>query len=331
MKSKTDRNLTGPAGPKRILVTGASGCVGQYLVEELLAETPHRLVLVVRTPGKLPAEVASSPRVEVIEADVADIEAYRGRLGHIDLAFLVAACWGGPEAYRVNVDANLALTRHLADNGGERVLYFATGSVIDADGRMLPAAHELGSDYIRSKYQLVEEIEKLRERIAIVGLFPTLILGGGDGKPKSHFANLLHEARPWAWLARFLRADARFHFVHAKDIARVARHLADAPLDGLPEPRRLVLGNPAITVNAFLAQFVGYLGMRMPFGIPLKDWLAEGVIKLFRIELSPWDRYCMQHRDLSYARVYGPADFGLPVHCPDVATALNSIGISVKR
>lgn len=328
MTSQADRTSAGGSEPRRILITGASGCVGQYLVEELLEQTPHRLMLVVRNPGKLPAAVAGSPRVEIIEADVTDVDGYRDRLGRIDVAMLVAACWGGPDAFRVNVEANLALATYLADNGGDRVLYFATGSVIDADGRMLPAAHELGSEYIRSKYQLVEEIEKLGDRINVVGLYPSLILGGGDGKPMSHFANLLREARPWAWLARFLRADGKFHFVHASDIARVARHLADAPLDGLARPRRLVLGNPAITVNDFIAQFVAYLGMRTPFTVTLKDWLAEGFIKLFRIELSPWDRYCMQHRDLSYRTVYSPADFGLPVTCPDLATGLAGIGIS---
>lgn len=321
--------MTSPADrtSKRILVTGASGCVGQYLVEELLAETPHRLLLVVRNPGKLPAAVAGSPRVEIIEADVADVDGYRGRLGHVDVAMLVAACWGGPEAFRVNVEANLAIATYLADNGGDRVLYFATGSVIDADGRMVPPARELGSEYIRSKYQLVEEIEKLGDRIDIVGLYPTLILGGGDGKPMSHFARLLRQAQPWAWLARFLRADAKFHFVHAKDIARVARHLTDAPLDELAKPRRLVLGNPATTVNDFIAGFTRHLGLRTPFTVTLKNWLAEGIIRIFRIELSPWDRYCMQHPDLSYRKVYSPADFGLPVACPDLSTGLDGIGI----
>lgn len=316
---------------KRVLITGASGCVGQYLVEELLAETQHELVLVVRNPSKLPRQVASDPRVTVVEADVAEVGSYRDRLGSIDTAFLVAACWGGPDAFRVNVEANLALTDHLARNGGRRVFYFATGSVIDAEGRMLPAAKELGSEYIRSKYQLVEEIEKRAGEIEIVGLYPTLILGGGDGKPMSHFANLLREARPWAWLARFFKADGKFHYIHARDIARTARHLIDAPLDAFAQPRRIVLGNPALTANDFIEQFSRYLGFSMPFRIEIKDRLAEVLIRTFRIQLSPWDRYCMQHRDLSYRRVYNPADFGLPVHCPDIAAALSGIGIQGGR
>jgi len=323
--------MPAPSNEKRILITGATGCVGQYLVEELLAETPHKLVLVVRNPGKVPSDVAESDRVEILKADVSDVEGYSDRLGRIDVALLVAAGWGGPNAFRVNVDANLALTDHLVRNGGGRVLYFATGSVIDAEGRMLLPAKELGSEYIRSKYQLVEEIEKRSGAIDIVGLYPTLILGGGNRKPMSHFANLLREVRPWAWLAQFFRADGKFHYVHARDIARVARYLVDAPLDPLPEPRRIVLGNPAVTANQFIEQFLAYLGLRPPFTITLRESLAEWIIKLFRIQLSPWDRYCMQHRDLSYRRVYSPADFGLPMHCPNLATGLAEIGIPVRR
>lgn len=323
--------MTSRPDPKRVLITGASGCVGQYLVDELLAETPHELFLVARNPGKLPAEVAAHPRVRVIEADVGDVDSYRDRLKGIDVAYLVAACWGGPDAFRINVEANLAITDQLAKNGADRVLYFGTGSVIDAEGRMLPVARELGSEYIRSKYQLVEEIEKRGNDIEVVGLYPTLILGGGDGKPMSHLANLLHEARPWAWLARFLRADARFHYIHAKDIARTARHMLDAPLEGFQRPHRIVLGNPALTASDFIEQFTRHVGLRTPFTVEIKDWLAEGIIKVFRIQLSPWDRYCMQHRDLSYRTVFNPADFGLPVHCPDLATGLSGIGISGKR
>jgi hypothetical protein len=46
--------------------------------------------------------------------------------------------------------------------------------------------------------------------------------------------------------------------------------------------------------------------------------------------MAPWDRYCMEHRDLSYKRVVSPADYGLPVHCPDVATALDGIGLKAR-
>ena len=331
----TERDLmTQPVtpAPKRVLITGAAGCVGQYLVDEFLANTPHHLVLLVRDKRKLPFDSDAEPRVSVIEADMVQFETYREKLGHIDAALLAAAIWGGDQAFALNRDANLAVTDYVAAQpGGGRVLYFATGSVIDAKLDMLPASHELGTEYIRSKYELVEEIEKRADKVELVGIYPTLIVGGGDGKPMSHFAKLLLQIAPYGWAGRFFRAEAKFHFVHARDIARVSWHLVDAPLADLPEPRRLVQGTPAISANDFLMQFARYMGYSLPFGIPIREWFAEWIIKTFRIELSPWDRYCMHHRDLSYEKVYGPADFGLPVHCPDLPTALAQIGVPKRK
>ncbi|MFN9179242.1 MAG: NAD-dependent epimerase/dehydratase family protein, partial [Dolichospermum sp.] len=38
---------------KRILVTGASGCIGHYISEALIQNTNHELYLLVRNPNKL--------------------------------------------------------------------------------------------------------------------------------------------------------------------------------------------------------------------------------------------------------------------------------------
>ncbi|MEM6945517.1 MAG: NAD-dependent epimerase/dehydratase family protein, partial [Pseudomonadota bacterium] len=37
-----------------ILITGATGCVGRYIVDRFLAETGHDLLLLVRRPEALP-------------------------------------------------------------------------------------------------------------------------------------------------------------------------------------------------------------------------------------------------------------------------------------
>ncbi|MFN6198841.1 MAG: NAD-dependent epimerase/dehydratase family protein, partial [Dolichospermum sp.] len=38
---------------KRILVTGASGCIGHYITEALIQNTNYELYLLVRNPDKL--------------------------------------------------------------------------------------------------------------------------------------------------------------------------------------------------------------------------------------------------------------------------------------
>ena len=41
---------------KRIFITGASGCIGHYIVEFLIQNTHHELYLLVRNPDKLKVE-----------------------------------------------------------------------------------------------------------------------------------------------------------------------------------------------------------------------------------------------------------------------------------
>lgn len=315
---------------KRILITGGSGCVGHYLVEELARETNHDLVLVLRNPGKLALEPELRKRITVIEADVKDTAAYLDKLGRIDTAILAAACWGGEDAWPVNVHTNIALTEHLAANGAQRVFYFGSASVLDHDGSLLQAAHDLGTDYIRSKYDLVEAMEKLSDKVETVGMFPTLIVGGEDGKPMSHFANLLREASRWAWLASFFRADGRFHYIHARDIARTMRVLVDAREMPGGKPARIVLGNPATSVNSFIDDFLRYRAIRNPIKLTLRESYAQVLIKLFRIQMAPWDRYCMEHRDLSFRTTVNPATLGVETYCGDLKSALASVGISGK-
>ncbi|MCC0044245.1 MAG: NAD(P)-dependent oxidoreductase [Brucellaceae bacterium] len=320
-----------PKKTKRILITGGSGCVGHYLVEELARETKHELVLVLRNPSKLQLAPELMERVTMIEADVKDTGAYLDKLGHIDTAILAAACWGGPDAPVVNVDAKVAITRHLAAHGASRVFYFSSASVLDHDGSMLQAAHDLGTEYIRSKYDQVVAMEALDVDIERVGIFPTLVVGGEEGKPMSHFANLLKEAAPWAWAASFFRADGKFHYIHTRDIARTMRILVDAKEIPGSKPARIVLGNAATTVDQFVGDFVKYRGIWNPLSIKLRDSYARVFIKLFRVQMEAWDRYCMEHRDLSFHHPVNPAVLGEEAYCSDLRSALASIGLKGGR
>lgn len=305
--------------------------MGHYLVEELARETKHDLVLVLRNPAKLQLAPEHMKRVTVIEADVKETGAYLDKLGHIDTAILAAACWGGPDAPVVNVDTKVAITRHLAAHGGSRVFYFSSASVLDHDGSMLQAAHDLGTEYIRSKYDQVVAMENMVEDIERIGIFPTLVLGGEEGKPMSHFAKLLKEAAPWAWAASFFRADGKFHYIHTRDIARTIRILVDAKDVPGGKPTRIVLGNRATTVDQFVDDFAKYRGIRNPVGIKLRDSYARVFIKLFRVQMEAWDRYCMEHRDLSFHHPVNPAVLGEEAYCSDLPSALASVGVKGKR
>lgn len=312
----------------RVLITGATGCVGRYFVEEMLANTAHELVLVVRDRARLAVPDDALDRVTVVEADMRDLDACAAAAEGVDTAVLIATSWGGEDTYAVTVDANLALADRLIAAGCGHILYFATASVLAQDGALLPAAERHGTDYIRAKYLLVEGMEKRAEQARITGLFPTLVFGGrreAPAIPFSHFANLLTELWRYVWALRFVSADARFHVVHAADISTVVRHLIDTP--PWDAPARLVLGNPASSVDEMMAELVEQKGKRLRTLYRLKPAHVDFLVRVLPITLSPWDRFCVDHPDQSHPGAVNPASYGLPVAMPRLRDGLASIGL----
>lgn len=315
----------------RILVTGGTGCVGYYLVQSLLAGG-HDLVLVARSPMKLPPDVRDHPRVQLVVADMRDLASIQPAMTGVQAAVLIATAWGGPEAEAVIRDANLALTDALIAAGCGHIAYFATASVLDRDGSLLPQAADLGTEYVRAKFGLVQAMQtRASAATRISGLFPTLVFGGipdSDFAPLSHFARLLLQVRRYLWLVRFLSADAQLHMIHAADIATVTRAVLEG---GAGAGGRVILGNPATSADDLVRDACRYFGKRRLVVLPLRRAMAEAIIKLFRIQLSPWDRYCMEHPDQSYASAVNPAAYGLPVVMPTLGAGFETLGVPASR
>lgn len=297
--------------PKRIFVTGASGCIGHYLTEALIRETNHELYLLVRNPEKLKVDLTSRPGIEVLQGDLQGIERFRPLLETVNVVVLVATAWGGTrETYDVNVVKTLRLMDMLDPEVCEQIIYFSTASILDRNRELLKQAGQIGTEYIRSKYQCYSRLSRLRLASRITTLFPTLVFGGDRQKPYSHISAGLPEILKWIWLIRFFQAEGSFHFIHARDIAQIVLHLIENP----PEPSRpFVLGNPAISINRAVEEMCAAVGKQIYVRLPLTPWLTDLFINLFRIQMSSWDRFCLEHRDFSYQDAVNPAAFDLPV------------------
>ena len=249
-----------------------------------------------------------------------------------------ATAWGDPErARQVNVVAVKELLRLTDPNRLEQVIYFSTASILDRELRILPEAMAFGTEYIQTKAQCLGELERhpLAERI--VAVFPTLVFGGrvipGDPHPTSYLTAGLGEGVRWLWLARWLRAEASFHFIHAADIATVCAHLATHPHGPNPEPgqgavRRLVLGQAPISVDDAVATLCRWRRVwRPPLGLELRGWLIEALIKLLRIEVNAWDRFSIRQRHFVHEPVSPPERFGLVSFAPSLDAVLETAGM----
>jgi nucleoside-diphosphate-sugar epimerase len=320
----------------RILVTGASGCVGHYVSETLIQNTDHELFLFVRNPAKLQIDIAARQGIHVIQGDMMEIEQQAELLKTINVAVLTAAGWGGQEAFDINFTKTHVLFDLLDPKVCEQVIYFSTQSVLDRDNQLLPEAGKIGTDYIMSKHQCLDKLTKEAKApdgaksIAskITTVFPTLVLGGDDTKPYSFLSADLPNITKYAGLLQFFTADMSFHFIHAKDIAEVVRHLIAHPEIADKFDRRVVLGNKLVSGDDGITEICGYFGKKSPFRIPLSNTIANFFIKVFKIQMAEWDRFCLNYRHFSSNNSVSPATFGLPTYAPTITDIFRTRGLN---
>ncbi|MBE9114971.1 NAD(P)-dependent oxidoreductase [Lusitaniella coriacea LEGE 07157] len=318
---------------KRIFMTGASGCIGHYLAETLIQDTDCELFLLVRNPSKLQFDTNARPGIHILQADLREIEQFRDLLQTIDVAILAATAWGGTgEVFDVNTVKTIRLMNLLDLNQCEQVIYFSTASILNRNNELLPEAGQLGTDYIRSKYDCFLQLPRLAIAPKITALFPTLVFGGDKNHPTSHLSSGIAEVVKWMGLIRFFKADASFHFLHARDIAQVARYFVEHPPEKKRDGtvRKVVLGNPRITVNQAVEEICAYLGKKIYFRVPLTLWLANFFIALFRVQMAPWDRFALNYRHFTHQNPVSPATFELTPYCPTLTDVLKTHGISQK-
>ena len=324
--------------PARILITGASGCVGQHIADLLYRETDAELLLWLRDPSKLTAVPAADPRITLLVGDLRDVEPHRAQNASATRIIHTATAWGDPErAQQVNVVAVKQMLAATNPEVLEQVVYFSTASILNKDLQLLPEAMPYGTEYIQTKAQCLEQLEQHPLAQRIVAVFPTLVFGGrvdGSGVfPTSYLTAGLKEGARWLWLAKWLRAEARFPFIHAADIARVCAHLATNPHQANPEVgqgavRRLVLGQPAVTVNETVKRLCRWRrGWYPPIGLDLRGWLIEGLIKLLRIEVNAWDRFSIRQRHFVHDPISPPERFGLVSHAPTLEAVFEDAGL----
>ncbi len=327
---------------QRILITGASGCVGQHVADLLLRESNADLLLLLRDPTKLTAVPADHPRITLLVGDLRDLTPHAGAIATATRVVHTATAWGDPErAMAVNVVAVKQLLRFTSPEWLEQVIYFSTASVLDRRLQLLPEAVREGTEYIQTKALCLEQLEEHPLADRIVAIFPTLVFGGrvdGSGPfPTSYLTAGLNEASRWLWLARWLRVDASFHFIHAADIARVCWHLLRQPQGPNPETdqkrvRRLVLGQPAVTVNETVRRLAHWRRCWLPpAGVPITPWLVEALIKLLRLQITPWDRFSIRQRHFVHEPISPPERFGLVSHAPTLEAVFADAGLPRRR
>ncbi len=304
----------------QILITGASGCVGQYITSWLFENSEAELYLWLREPKKFTAVDINHQRINLLIGDLREANRFKSELSTITRVIHTATAWGDPaRANEVNLIAVKNLLNLLNPNIIEQIIYFSTASILKQNLDPLPEAFIYGTEYIQTKAKCLESLQNHELSKKIIAVFPTLVFGGSlDGTslfPTSYLTEGLKEAFKWIGLARWIRAYSRFHFIHAADIAFICGHLATSPhyLDANKkegELTKLVLGQPAISIDQAIDILLKWKGMKRTPSIPLWGWLVEILIKVLPIKINAWDRFSIRQRHFIHSPITSPETFG---------------------
>ncbi len=321
-----------------ILITGASGCVGQYIANWLIENSSSELFLWVRDPKKITSINLENPRIKVLVGDLRKANKFQKEISEVNRVIHTATAWGDPKrAKEVNIDAVKNLLNLLNPSNLKQIIYFSTASVLDRNLNLLPEAFTHGTEYIQTKAQCLTELEAHRLSTKIIAVFPTLVFGGRlDGKskfPTSYLTEGLKDAFKWIWLARWIKVFSKFHFIHAADIAFICGHLATSDFKteqhfNGTNLKKIVLGQPYISIDVVIQTLLRWKGMRKVPQIPLWTWLVELLTILLPIQITNWDRFSLRQKHFIHEPVTSPETFGGISYAKTLSQVLHNSGLT---
>jgi dihydroflavonol-4-reductase len=272
---------------KRVLVTGATGFIGNHVARRLCNEGFSVRVLV--RPAS-PLEALEGLPFETVRGDLTDPRSLRRAVAECAAVFHVAAdyrLWARhpEELYRSNVNGTEALLQAAGEAGVERFVYTSTVGTLQfsRNGRVAQETDtaqfsQLAGHYKRSKF-LAEQVALrfAREGLPLVIVNPSAPVGEGDRKPTETGKIILD------FLNRKMPAyiDTGLNLVDVHDVAE--GHLA-AMERGRPG-ECYILGSRNMSFREILETLGRITGLpaprwRMPYAVALcagavDTWLAR--------------------------------------------------------
>lgn len=114
---------------KKIFITGGTGFIGQYLINELVKEK-YNVIALVRKRGKL-----NSVGVEEVKGDLSDVKSYQGQIKGVDVVFHLAAIRGENREFtkdqylKVNANGTNKLAKIASKSGVKKFIFVSSVSV----------------------------------------------------------------------------------------------------------------------------------------------------------------------------------------------------------
>ncbi len=282
----------------------------------------------VRDKKKLPLSIQKNKRIKLLICDIRECNRFSKEISQINFLIHTATAWGDPKrAYEVNIKAFEELLGMLEKNKLEKIIYFSTASILNKQCELMRESLTYGTEYIQTKYKCFERLKESSFAEKTFAVFPTLVFGGTLNKkskyPVSYLTSGLKEINKWLWLARFLKLNSKFHFIHAKDIAQICGFLIkNHKKEYYKGFKKFVLGQNFISIDDAINILLKRNGMSRYFAIPLTKKIMKILLRVLPIQTTPWDSFSIKKYDFNHLPITNPETLNLKSHAKSLQDVL---------
>ena len=298
---------------KKVLVTGATGFIGGFVVKELVNQgCPVRATDLSHTDSRSLGKLG----VEFMASDLLDPESLARVLQGIDRVIHLAACFdfnvSREKAFAVNVRGTENLCQAALDAGVSRFVHLSTAGV-HGTPRKVPVCEDdpkwpVENDYVLTKWWGEKAAWRYHRDhgLPVTVLRPALVYGPGSEYLGSYFFGLgslaLSLKRKKVYL---VRGGVASSWIHVEDVAGIVVFLLDAPgavgrafngSDGSPVTAEAIC---RALVNAFGKDYVPlipYPRRLVRTASRILDGMPETLHKRLSARLQKkWDRIVLEY------------------------------------
>ena len=222
-----------------VLVTGGTGFIGAYIIQELI--TKGYSVKALHRRNNLPFFISKETlsKVEWIQGDILDVVTLENAMDNVDAIIHSAAIVSfdkklREQMYRINVEGTANVVNLALEKNIKRLIHIssvaaigrtAKGQTVDEEKKWVTSS--LNTHYAISKQKSEMEVWRaMAEGLSAVIVNPSTVLGFGNWNSSSTaiFKNIYHG---FSWYS-----EGENGFVDVKDVAEVAVALIDAEIAG---------------------------------------------------------------------------------------------------
>ena len=264
-----------------ILVTGATGHIGNVLVRELLAD--GQPVRVLMRPGKPPPALGGLD-VEIVKGDILDLDLLVTALQGVDLVYHLAArislaCGVDPETERVNLEGTRNVLAAIRRSGTARLVYASSIYALHKPpgGTFLDESQPFDPDQCLGTYDCSKARASLEVQQAAAAdldaviVCPTAVTGPFD----FHGSETGRAIRLYMRPGLKFTVDGAYDFVDVRDVAHGFILAAEKGRRG----QTYILGGDRLTVQE-VARIVRETAGVWQAGLEVPLWLAYRVAGL---------------------------------------------------